>query len=342
MVPFKKYLIRTAVVVLAGSWFVAFSACEGKKEAKREAQGRPYEVIVVTSQGRWNGKLGDTLRAVLTEPVNMINRTEPLYDLYAIAPSGFGGVTERHRNLIMIDIGPEYGQPSIGVQYDVLAAPQTMLNITAPTDSALIAYISEHRTELQKIFQITERDRFLKYLSQYSEKNINQEIEKKFGFTMRVPIGFTIRNNDIDHFMWISHEYPKASLGIVIYSYPYTDKSDFEMESLIRRRNEFVRLIPGPSEGSFMSTSDAIFPELSHMRIYGRYWSELMGFWNVAHDFMGGPFRSYSTLDTENKRVVCLDMYVYSPQVSQRNFIRQLETLIYTVRFPGDQRPANE
>lgn len=328
--------------MFAGSLSVAFSGCGGKKEAKREAQGRAYEIFVVTSQGRWNGKLGDTLRAILTEPVNMINRTEPIYDLYAVTPSGFGGVIERHRNLIMIDIGPEYDRPSIGVQYDVLAAPQIMLNITAPTDSALIAYLSEHRTELQKIFQIAERDRYLNYLSQYSEKNVSQEIEKKFGFTMRVPIGFIIRNNSIDHFMWLSLEYQKASLGIAIYSYPYTGKSDFEMESLIRRRNEFVKLIPGPSEGSFMGTSNAIFAELSHTRIYGRYWSELSGFWDVTHDYMGGPFRSYSTLDTENKRVVCLDMYVYSPQVSQRNFIRQLETLIYTVTFPGDQHPGNE
>lgn len=312
-----------------------------KDDSKKvPAQGAAYEIFTVTPREVWNGPLGDTLRAVLAAPVEAINQKEPLYDLYTITPQGFKGMIERHRNLIRLEVGAQYPQPEMTVQYDLYSAPQIQVNITGPNDSVLAAYISEHRSELQHIFDMTERDRYVAYLNEYGERRIEEQIEEKFGFKMRIPVGYAIRNNTIDNFMWISFEHRHASQGIVIYSYPYTGRADFEAEALVARRNEFMKLIPGPADGSYMKTGDVLPPEVRHMRINGRFWAELYGFWDVAGDFMGGPFRSYSTLDTENNRVVCVDEYVYSPRLPKRNYLRQLETLLYTVRFPGDGTAA--
>ncbi|MDE5851734.1 MAG: DUF4837 family protein, partial [Alistipes sp.] len=62
------------------------------------------------------------------------------------------------------------------------------------------------------------------------------------------------------------------------------------------------------------------------------------GFWDVAGDYMGGPFVSFTTVDTATNRVFTLDAYVYSPKLHKRNFVRGVEHLLYQVDFPAPLR----
>lgn len=73
------------------------------------------------------------------------------------------------------------------------------------------------------------------------------------------------------------------------------------------------------------------------MKISDRTWAELRGFWDVENDFMGGPFVSYSTLDEATGRVLTIDGYVYSPKLDKRNFMREVEHLVYMIDFPKAQ-----
>ena len=61
----------------------------------------------------------------------------------------------------------------------------------------------------------------------------------------------------------------------------------------------------------------------------------MRGFWDVEGDFMGGPFVSYTTVDTATDRVVTLDCYVYSPKLPKRNYMREVEHLLHLVKFPA-------
>ena len=86
-----------------------------------------------------------------------------------------------------------------------------------------------------------------------------------------------------------------------------------------------------------MITSDAFEPDYRIFRLEGRLWCELRGFWDVQGDFMGGPFVSYSTVDTATNRVFTLDCYVYAPDLNKprkRNYMRGVEHLLYSVQFP--------
>ena len=55
----------------------------------------------------------------------------------------------------------------------------------------------------------------------------------------------------------------------------------------------------------------------------------------VEGDFMGGPFVSYTTVDTATDRVFTLDCYVYSPKLPKRNYMREVEHLLHLVKFPA-------
>ena len=109
-------------------------------------------------------------------------------------------------------------------------------------------------------------------------------------------------------------------------------------EALLAARNKYAARIPGPSDGSWMTTSEVIPPAYRMFRLEGRLWCELRGFWDVKNDFMGGPFVSYTTVDTATNRVFTLDCYVYSPKLHKRNFVRGVEHLLYTVTFPETEK----
>ena len=107
-----------------------------------------------------------------------------------------------------------------------------------------------------------------------------------------------------------------------------------------------TKRIPGPSDGSYMATVTRIpnieddgyvdfVPQRKVLKINGKEWIELRGFWDVEHDFMGGPFVSYTTL--HNGKLLTIDCYVYSPKYGKRNFLRPLEHLVYGVTFSSDK-----
>lgn len=327
----KKILFFLAATALL------FSSCgEFGKTRLVGSKGSAFEIILTASPAIWDSQLGDTLRSILREPVEMINQREPIFDLYYIKPSGFTGVVPQNQNIIKVAVNEEHSEPRILAQYDVYAQPQIVVTICGNTIKSVTEYVSEHRLFLVDLLNEAQSIRYVNNISKYNAKEIEKLISKKFDFNMNLPKGYTVRK-DAKEFLWLSFEYPLASQGIAIYSYPYTGKDSFTNEALLKARNKFTAAIPGPSDGSFMTTSAEIEPCTDYLRIYGRSWARQRGFWDVKGDFMGGPYVSFSTIDTVSNRVIALDCYVYSPKQPKRNYLRELEALLYTVKFPSDQ-----
>ena len=319
--------IITLFVVVAAVFCLA-GCKDGGKTHKVQSQGAAYEVIVVCSNAIWVGQAGDTLRSIMLQPVTMLNQKEPQFDILRVSPDGFTGLTQRHRNIMVLNVGEKYAEPRIQTVTDVYASPQLVVQIDAPSQAALSALLDTSRTDIVRYFETAERLRDTENAVKYGQKNIDKTIRETFGISLNIPSGYEIRNAG-QGFMWISYEMPTSSQGIIIYSYPYTGKTDFTLDNIIARRNEFVKRIPGPSDGSYMTTvDDAAIVE--YKKINGRAWAEVRGFWDVAGDFMGGPFASFSTLDTGSGNVICLDFYVYSPQLPKRNYMRALEHIVYS------------
>lgn len=329
-----KIIIRTLLAVLLVASAVGCDAFHTLTKSKlKTAQGKPYEMIVVCPQQEWTGEVGDTLRAILTAPVPYLNQTEPLFDVLRVTERGFTNMVVDHRNILKVVVDPTLPQASVAVQYDITSEPQIVLTLQGPDDKALVEYLSVHRDELLHVLEQAERDRAVKYNRAFNNPGIEQSIRKTFGIEMSVPKGYTLAADEPD-FLWARYEYPSASQGFFLYSYPYEGPQSLSEEALLAARNRFAARIPGPADGSYMTTSEVFPPEYRMFRLEGRLWCELRGFWDVAGDFMGGPFVSYTTVDTAAGRVLTLDCYVYSPKLHKRNFLRGVEHLLYGIRFP--------
>ena len=82
-----------------------------------------------------------------------------------------------------------------------------------------------------------------------------------------------------------------------------------------------------------MST-DRVSPiHYREFELNGRYTVEMKGLWNMQNYFMGGPFISFTTVDEKRNRVVTVEGFTFAPKYDKRNYIRQLEAILYTLNF---------
>lgn len=330
-----KTLRRIILAVAAVAMLTGCDAFSKLSSSRKTAQGKPYEMIVACGQGAWDGELGDTLRAVLTAPIPYLNQTEPLFDIYRVTERGLSGMVADHRNILKVVEDPTLTETSVAVQYDLTAAPQIVMTLQGPSEKSLVAFLSANRENIVHAFEKAERDRAVNFAQKFTEKIVHDAILNTFGVEMAVPKGYALAAQESD-FIWARFEYPSASQGFFVYSYPYEGKHSLSAEALMAARSKFAARIPGPSDGSHMITSDAFEPDYRVFRMEGRLWCELRGFWDLEGDFMGGPFVSYTTVDTATNRVFTLDCYIYSPRLHKRNYMRGVEHLLYTIEFPEE------
>ena len=125
------------------------------------------------------------------------------------------------------------------------------------------------------------------------------------------------------------------SLGLMIYTCPYKDTAQMNPASVLASRDTYTKLyVPGPLEGSYVATErDAYTPVSRKMLFKNMFAIETRGLWKTLGDFMGGPFVNYTIVDAPRQRIVVFDGYVYYPNNSKRNYIRQLESIIWAAEF---------
>lgn len=261
--------------------------------------------------------------------VDWVNQPEPIFDLLSTPPEVLTELLRRHRNMISVTINPQLDSAHMVIERDTWAKSQLIMRLSAPTIESAAGYVHNHQGELIDLLGSVEQSRMKERGRKYSDATLNQLIDKKFGFSMHIPKGYRLRL-DTTNFLWISNEMPLASQGVLIYTFPRVAGG----LNPIAERNVAAAWVPGPSDGSHMSTDTIFRPDLSTVSIDGRRWVATRGFWNVKGDFMGGPFMNYITLDTINDRYIGIDLYVLSPspKYPKRNYIRQVESLMLNVQ----------
>ena len=74
-----------------------------------------------------------------------------------------------------------------------------------------------------------------------------------------------------------------------------------------------------------------------YISVDGHFVQEVRGLWQMENDMMGGPFVSYSQVDTINNRVIVAEGFVYLPNKKKRELIRMLEASLQTLKLPASR-----
>lgn len=325
----------TAVLSLAIILLGMSSCGDSGVQIKQSVSGKAGEIVIVTNKSHWEGEPGKQLRNVLAVDFPLLPQREASFTLINIPENAFTNIFEIHRNLIIMRIENTFEAPKLVVQEDIWSSPQTVVTITAPNDASADSLIREKGEFIFNIFEQAERNRIIRNSKRYEERSLRPMVAEIFGGSPYFPIGYSLKKRTED-FVWISYETTYTNQGIFIYRVPFRDSTMLTLDGLIAVRNSVLEQnVPGMLEGSYMTTSIIRDkePQLKWMKYKGRTFGELRGLWEVQNDYMGGPFVDHVFYDKTGKNLIILEGFVYAPRYDKRNYLRQVESIIYSFEW---------
>lgn len=327
-------------------------ACHSDERPLPNASGAPGEVLVVMDKGHWESDAGAAVRGVLEQYFIRLPQREAHFRVAQCTHGQFGGLLQHHKNILLTDIGPAFDSVSVQKQVDRYARGQVVVQITAPDVAQWITAIQQRADRVQDIFDKAERERLIASLHRAHDQALTSSIEARHQFIVEVPEGFQVAKES-GNMTWLRRQRLVSGAGLehtvqeglLIYHHPYVSDSTFTLEGLVAMRDSVSKMyVEGPDPGTYMITQRRfedidLMPLLRTVDFGERFAMEMRGLWAMHGMRMGGPFVSLSVLDEPRQRVVTAEGYIYAPQFDKREYLRTLEAVIYSLRFPEDPLP---
>ena len=337
-----KRILKYIVLALAAA--AVLTSCSEEKRKKAllpNISGKAGEVIVVINKTDWEGAVGNALRDSLACDCPFLPQREPLFNLVNVAPSGFGSMFQVHRNIILINISSSVTEPGVVYRKDVWAAPQTVINVNAVDADTAVSLIVANSADMAATLEQAERDRIIRNTKKYEELALAPEVSEVFGGSPHFPSGYKLKKKTSD-FVWIEYAIQYVTQGILIYKYPVVEGENMmSLDSILENSNEMLKNnVPGMFEDTYMTISSFARPSIGYMKYKGLDFAEVRGFWEVQNDYMGGPFVShvfYSRDSRDGKDVIVLQAFVYAPKYDKRQYLRQVESVIYSFEWDKEK-----
>jgi len=298
------------------------------------------EILIVLEKKYWSSEIYDKLKTNFSKLIT----TTPLpyekeFNLDLVSPNGLNKTIKKCNAIIMIDVSDkndyiEYVKPT----YDLWAKNQIVFNIKANSITNIVNYLEAFSTTIK---QDLNKFYYKIITSEYSyDTEVNKTLLSKHKIKLAFPSGVKIKKHS-ENFTWLNkleikkkdgknHEIQK---GFFIYSLPYTNKNIFSENKQIYIRDSLLKkYVLGEKSSNYMITrKDELAKICSTSLLYNsEYIFEINGLWRVVNDRMGGPFVSISLYDEINKRVIIIEGYVYAPNFTKSDLIREVKAVLYS------------
>lgn len=322
----KKYglLFLTAILFL--------TSCKDKKSAyKPNVSGKAGELLIVMDDKIKSSDAGKNLQNMVIQDYLGLPQEEPYFDMLITPHRGLSSHLKTFRNLIVTEISTNAKEDTVLYYKDMWAHPQSVVRIIAKDTAELNQLVNRHEIKMMSFFNRAERERSIEYFKKTPNAEVFNEIKSEWKISLNIPASLKKRNTE-GHFTWLGEDAHWGSQGFLIYEFPYVGEGTFSKEYLLNKRDSILHdNVPGPSQGSYMTTEHHFPIMYKRVTINDTEVVELRGLWKVQGDIMGGPFILHAHHDKKNNRVVVTDGFVYSPEKpDKRDKIRQLEALMYT------------
>ena len=329
---------KIGIIVITIAIAAVFSSCLNKKAERgldRSVGGTSEILLVTQNDDQWEGRLGNAVREFFEEEQYGLPQPEKNFKVVHINADALNDMFKKHRNLIIAEIVPDLTNPIIESQNDWQSSPQYAIKIKAKDTDDWIKVFDNQKHALKKIFDQNERARFMDFFRPMINSQIVETLKSTYGFSMTVPEGYYVATNK-DHFTWLRREETDKSFGLIIYQLPYKSTNDLSEERLIKVCDSVTKkYIPGPADGSYMTLDkEFVKPVFTVIPDFpAGYAVEMRGLWKTEGDFMAGPYVSYTIINPDANKITTVEGYIYYPNKPKRDLLRQVETIIWSLKF---------
>lgn len=311
-------------------------SCKDNQKSERIAStGNPSEILVLLPENFKNTQVEKTLIERFQSEQVGLPQQEPIFDLLIINPDAFKNIFLTHRNILRITIDANISKPYIQKKEDINSKSQQVIEIFASDERSFTNIMEEKGALILGQFYKSEITRLQKSFSNNRDTLASSTIKKLNNISIVVPKRFSLAKSS-NEFVWLRNERQELSEGIFVYSYPYIDSSQLQSNNLIQKRNEILKkFVPGALDNSYMTTEmrEQVYIQTGNI-IDSLYTIEIRGLWRIQGDSMGGPFVSYTIVDTIKNKIITSEGFVYAQKLKKRDYLRQLEAMLKTIELP--------
>lgn len=331
-------MIRNKLTLVLIGVLALMTGCKNNNRSLLpNVSGKAGEVLVVIEREDWEGSTGVAIRETLADDTPYLALREPLFNLSNVPPASFNNMFKMHRNIVLVNVNPQNTSTGVVYKNNVWARPQAVVQINAADSDEACRLFKEKASVISEYFEQSERDRIIENSKRYEEKQLQEPLKDLTGGILHFPTGYALKKWT-DSFVWIADEKQYTMQTVMAYKFPVR-KEPFTVANLVAERDSVMQAnVPGMFEGSYMTTSTAFEPVAKSLRYHGRDFVELRGFWEVHGDFMGGPFVSHAFYSPDGKEIIVLEAFVFAPRYDKRQYLRQVESVLYSFEWKKDEK----
>ena len=248
-----------------------------------------------------------------------------------------------HRNIIVINVSSSVTEPGVVIRKDVWAAPQCVIYINAADSETATELIKANSDKIVTTLEQAERDRVIANAKKYEERALAPATEEVIGGTPHYPSGYQLKKKTSD-FVWITYAPQGTQQSILAFKYPVVEGEDMmSRTSLTENINLMLKEnVPGMFENTYMTIASGITPSVKYLNYKGHAFAEIRGLWDVYNDYMGGPFVAHAFYSQDGKDMIVLLAFVYAPKYDKRQYLRQVESILYSFEWAKNENDATK
>lgn len=317
---------------VAFSVFIIFvTSCKEQKTKLRylpDSNAKINHLTVVMPEKSWAGALGNKTRTLLESPYEGLPFDEPQFTLKYLPPKVFSGFARNSRNILWF---VKDTLARFQLSEDMMAQPQTVAKVSGEDDDVQAHFLEENIDLFKAVLTQKERKEKIRRIKKSPTKV--RDLQKRFNISLVYPTAYkTVK--DTTNFVWIQKDIPKGHMNLIAYSLPFSGLKGNVKKRIPEIRDSIGKAyIPGRLKGSYMITEKAYRPYYYKTQKQGRLTYLTKGTWEVANDFMAGPFVNYMIKDTLRKRWMVIEGFVFAPASSKRDQMFELNTILDAVAF---------
>jgi hypothetical protein len=326
------------------------------------ATGKPGNMILILDSVQWRGALGSELRKIFREEVPGLPREESMFDVTWVYPRTGSTLLTQIRNLVFVftldqqTSGSKIMKKSFSEETiqrilsdtsfyiytakDEYSRGQEVMYLFSDTQENLIKHLQRDGKKIQAFFNNAEKERFqANLLKTTTTKELTDQLSTELGFEIRIPFGFKLADKTSD-FVWLRQMDAAVDKNVFITWKKYESEYQLLPDSIIAWRDNVAsqHLFEDPDQpDSYLVTETSVpfKPVVArHINFNDQFAMELRGLWRTNTHTMGGPFISYTLIDTTNGLIYYIEGFAFSPGKNQRETIRELEAILWT--FKGE------
>lgn len=310
------------------------TSCEQKKvgsfKVDNFSNGKAGEMLLIMDDKYFSESQEQEVIDFFQQPQPAINQIEPMFDVLHFQSEDFTSKFVRHRNIVHFDFNPKYNNNIITFDRNAWSNPQVYIKIKGyDADSCMILF-RNHADTILKLLYDNDLKRVQYAFNRELEPTIKKVLKEKFGISLAVPMHYFIANQ-VDDFLWLRFRTTKNDRFIMVYkqpAYELTEGNVIAMRDTITKK-----YIPGAVKGAYpIITQKFGFPIVNPIQIGSKKGLEMRGLWESIGDHMGGPFYSFTYLTADGQYCITVDGFVYAPQEDKRNYLREVEAIVKSVK----------